>query len=42
MGTWQKVIAYICTALGIIAGVLTAAGYFLLVSVLGSLPLPAH
>ena len=42
MGTWQKVIAYICTALGIIAGLLTVAGYFLLVRVLGSLPLPAH
>ena len=42
MGTWQKVIAYICTALGIIAGLLTVAGYFLLVSVLGSLPLPTH
>ncbi len=42
MGTWQKVIAYICTGLGIIGGVLTVAGYFLLVRVLGSLPLAAH
>lgn len=42
MGTWQKKIAYFCTALGIIAGVLTVAGYFLLASVLGSLPLSAH
>jgi len=42
MGTWQKVIAYICTVLGIIAGVLTVVGYFLLVRVLGSLLLPAH
>ncbi len=42
MGTWQMRIAYICSVLGIIAGVLTVAGYFLLVSVLGSLPLPTH
>jgi hypothetical protein len=42
MGTWQKWIAYFCTVLGIIAGVLTVAGYFLLASVLGSLPLSAH
>jgi hypothetical protein len=42
MGTWQKVIACICTVLGIIARCLTVAGYFQLVRVLGSLPLPAH
>jgi hypothetical protein len=42
MGTWQKVIAFICAALGIIAGVLTVAGYFILVRVLGLLPLSVH
>lgn len=42
MGTWQKVIAYICAALGIIAGVLTVVGYFLLVRVLSLLPFSAR
>ena len=42
VGTWAKVFAYTCTALGIIAAALTAAGYFLLVSVLSSLPIPTH
>jgi hypothetical protein len=42
MGTWQKRIAYLCTFLGIIAGLLTVAGYVLLVEVLGSLLASAH
>lgn len=42
MGTWQKRIAYFCVVLGIVAGVLTVAGYFLLASVLGSLPISVH
>ena len=42
MGTWQKAIAYVCTGLGIISGLFTVAGYFLLVWVLGSLPLATH
>ena len=37
IGTRQKVIAYVCAVLGIIAGVSTVAGYFLLVRALGSL-----
>ncbi len=42
MGTWQQRITYICTVLGIIAGLLTVAAYFLLASVSGLLPLSAH
>lgn len=42
MGTWQKRIAYLCTALGIIAGLLTVVGYVLLVGVLGSILPSVH
>ena len=42
IGTWAKVFAYTCTALGIIAQVLTVVGYFLLVSALGSVPILRH
>ncbi len=42
MGTQQTVFDDICAALGIIAGLLTVIGYFLLVGVLGSLLLQTH
>ena len=41
-GIYAFVIAWFCAALGIVACLLTLYGYYMLVKVLGSLPIPTH